>query len=108
MIELILWIIATIIVIEIAFICFLIDEKRNSHIGLQEEWYMIKVKAIFIGICIMISQAFLVFGKSLQETPCCKNGDYIYLFYEFLVILVLALFFLLNYSISKLINNKNA
>ncbi len=98
-IELILWIVASVVVVEIIFILFL---KHDDYGELH--WVGAKFLAIFIGVIFMLIQGGIVFGFEGEIKEAVAN--YMNLLYEGIIILGIFLFFYLNKQVAYWVGKK--
>lgn len=112
--ELILWIVAVMISSEILYIFWGIYAKKHPEkdyhgkiIGDGKyDWVSRKLFSLIGGGLFILSQYFIVFIGCLVNECNFTARNYIYLLYEFLIIVGIGLFFWVNYLINKKIMGK--
>lgn len=110
-----LWIIAGIVLSEIIFIFWYrhaCKNEGNEFKGLftfdSDDWWIIKILSLLIGGFFTFFQFVITCVSSCgEETFVCPIHHYEYLLYEFLVIVVVVLFFMFNKWLIKKINGEN-
>ena len=102
-IELILWIVASVVVVETIFILLLKHNEENIH------WFGCKMLALFITVLIIVVQVMIIFSVNEAKTSFdFSSGNYMNLLYEGLIFLAIFLFFYLNKKIADWIeSNEN-
>ena len=98
--EVILWWVAWIVTSEIIFVIgyFKIEEIK---------WIALKFLSFMVGGFFIFTQLLVVTSTTPYESISLANANYIYLFYEFLILLSIGILFLINYSITKYVDKKN-
>jgi len=108
--ELILWIVAGLVVMEIIFIigyrhiCKRKEDFFSGNLFHEGDWIGVKLLSFLIAGAFIKVQAIIVFGA----TATGFNGvsHYEYLLYELLIIIVIGIFFLINKLIANRIEDK--